>query len=688
MFKKYSQPKSNLGNVLAVVMCCLTTLHPSLSYSAGNWTSAPVTIGNGQHPQIVTDATGIATAIWISNDPTARVQASRFINAAWTTPVNISTTGNASHPRLIISGNGIVTAVWQQQTNDDSVIYASRFNGNWSTPTAISAASGNAVHPQVTVDGNGIVTTVWQQLTGNQSLIQAGRFTGSAWTSPTAISAVNAFSQFPEVLALGNGDVLAVWGNFPAGLGGSTDSLIQGTRWNGSSWTLPVSISEANHHAQTPRLAPSGSGAQTVWQQDDGNLGWVIASAMFTSSNWSIPVMLTPTGEFARHPVVRGDETGKVWAVWERNEGLYWSVRGATFANGSWSAPSLLESSTNDQRDPTLGVDNQGTGIAVWQRDDGSYDRIHSVRSTNSGWTGGEDISDANQNAQAPQIVTDSLGNATVVWQAFTGGSWVIQSKRGYQKLVGLFSAILPTARSVQVGQPATAFGTIVNATGSPVTGCYLALPSNPLVAATFSYQTTNANNALIGTANTPVNIPVGGSQGFVFGITPTGSFNATNIPIVFDCSNTNQAPSQTGLNTFLLSASATPTPDMIAIGGTTSNDAVLRIPSPTGIHAFGTAAVNIGASGLITATADTGGVNLPLTITICQTNSSTGACLAPPSSSVSSTVNTNQSATYAVFVKADGAVAFNPAVNRIFLRLSSGGIVRGATSVAVTTGG
>jgi hypothetical protein len=88
----------------------------------------------------------------------------------------------------------------------------------------------------------------------------------------------------------------------------------------------------------------------------------------------------------------------------------------------------------------------------------------------------------------------------------------------------------------------------------------------------------------------------------------------------------------------------------------------------------------------LVTATADTGGVTLPITLTLCQTNPVTGACLATPTTSVSSTINTNQSATYAVFAQAAGAIPFNPAVNRIFLRLSSGGVVRGATSVAVMT--
>jgi hypothetical protein len=145
-------------------------------------------------------------------------------------------------------------------------------------------------------------------------------------------------------------------------------------------------------------------------------------------------------------------------------------------------------------------------------------------------------------------------------------------------------------------------------------------------------------------------------------------------------------APSQTGLNTFLLSASVIEPPDLVAIGATPSQDGVLRIPGPSGIQAFGTAAVNIGSSGEITATADTGGISLPLILSLCQTNPATGACLAPPSPISQGMVVTNQSVTYAVFAQAIGIIPFNPAVNRIFLRLSSGGVVRGATSVAVTT--
>ena len=250
----------------------------------------------------------------------------------------------------------------------------------------------------------------------------------------------------------------------------------------------------------------------------------------------------------------------------------------------------------------------------------------------------------------------------------------------------GLFSAVLPYARSVPIGQPATAFGTLINATGVDAIGCALALPVSPAIPATFNYQTTNASNQLVGTPNTPVDIPAWGSQSFIFGITPGSAFAATDIPIVFDCANTLRAPSQVGLNTFLLSASSTPVPDMVAIGATPSGDGVLRLPGSNGVHAFATAAVNIGGAGEVTATVDTGGVPLPLALTVCQTHPVTGACVFPPAASTTSALATNASATYAVFAQASGAIPLDPAGKRIFLRLSSGGVVRGATSVAVTT--
>jgi len=77
----------------------------------------------------------------------------------------------------------------------------------------------------------------------------------------------------------------------------------------------------------------------------------------------------------------------------------------------------------------------------------------------------------------------------------------------------------------------------------------------------------------------------------------------------------------------------------------------------------------------------------LPLTLTLCQTNPANGACLASPTPTVTTQINAGQTPTFAVFVKANGTVPFDPAVNRIAVRFrDAGGAIRGATSVAART--
>jgi hypothetical protein len=247
-----------------------------------------------------------------------------------------------------------------------------------------------------------------------------------------------------------------------------------------------------------------------------------------------------------------------------------------------------------------------------------------------------------------------------------------------------LLAAILPTTRSVVTGTLATAFATIINTGLTNATACSLSLP--PGFPGTFLYQKTNASNVPVGTQNTPVDIPAGGSQSFVFGVTPTIDLNAADIGIIFSCTNTVAAASVSGLDTFGLTSSPIPTPDMIAVGSTLTNDGVVSVPV-SGTNVFATASVDIGAPGDITATVDDNGKGLPLVITLCRTNPVTGVCTVPPTpaASTTSTLATNEIATYTVTVQASAGIPFDPANSRLFLRLkTSDGITRGATSVAV----
>ena len=250
---------------------------------------------------------------------------------------------------------------------------------------------------------------------------------------------------------------------------------------------------------------------------------------------------------------------------------------------------------------------------------------------------------------------------------------------------VPLVASVLPGSRSVQVGSPASAFATIINAGNTAATDCSIAPQTS--VPADFAYQTTDSNNALIGTPNTPVDIAAGGSQSYVFAFTPTAPFSPTDVLLTFDCTNTDPAPITVGLNSLLLVADSGPVPDIVALGATLSNDAIVNLSS-TGV--FAVATVNVGSGDTITVSADTGSVSLPVSIALCQTDPATGVCInpaVPDSGPVTTLIAANATPTFAFFVTGTNVVPFDPANNRIFVRFKdSAGVTRGSTSVAVRT--
>ena len=126
--------------------------------------------------------------------------------------------------------------------------------------------------------------------------------------------------------------------------------------------------------------------------------------------------------------------------------------------------------------------------------------------------------------------------------------------------------------------------------------------------------------------------------------------------------------------------------PDTIALMATISGDGVVRIPGSGGLQLFAIGSANVGVTGTIVVSADTGGVALPLTLMVCETNSGTGACLAPPTPTVTVSYPGGTTKSFAFFAQASGSIAFDPANNRVFARLKQAGVLRGATSAAVCT--
>jgi len=129
-----------------------------------------------------------------------------------------------------------------------------------------------------------------------------------------------------------------------------------------------------------------------------------------------------------------------------------------------------------------------------------------------------------------------------------------------------------------------------------------------------------------------------------------------------------------------------------ITVSGPVTDVVSAVLPSSRSVQVGGTATafatmINVGAGGAITATADTGAASLPIAFGLCQTDPATGACRGPVGPTATAQVDAGATPTFAMFATAGGPISFDPAGHRIFVRFrDAGGVIRGATSVAVRT--
>ena len=251
-----------------------------------------------------------------------------------------------------------------------------------------------------------------------------------------------------------------------------------------------------------------------------------------------------------------------------------------------------------------------------------------------------------------------------------------------------IVASVLPGSRSVQTGKPATIFASLVNTGTAALNGCQVALPVGSPSGLSLSYQTTNpSTNALTGTPNTPATVAgKDGLQTFLVTFQSSTAFVASDMALDFDCLGVGPAAVTAGVDTVDLTYSTTAIADIIALAATASDNGIAEIPSG-GTGAFAVASANVGVGSSIIVSVDTGTATLPLTPTICQSNPSTGACLATPGSSVTVDFTAGSTPTFSIFLAASGTIPLNPAASRVFVNFEdSTGALHGSTSVAVET--
>lgn len=250
-----------------------------------------------------------------------------------------------------------------------------------------------------------------------------------------------------------------------------------------------------------------------------------------------------------------------------------------------------------------------------------------------------------------------------------------------------LVAAILPGARSVASGTPATVFASLINTGTTALDDCRIVLPgyANAFDWA-MQYQTTDPRtNQPTGSPGTPVTVAGGnGIATFAIAVSSTAQAGSVQaVPLVFACDGVPPAPTIDGVDSFDLVVSNLPIPDIIALSATPSQDGVLHVPEGAAA-AFAVASTNIGATAPVTVAADLSAASLPASATLCQTDPASGQCLAPPSASLSLDYAAGTAPTFSVFVQASGAIPFDPAGSRVAVTFS--GTVQGQPFIATTS--
>jgi len=307
------------------------------------------------------------------------------------------------------------------------------------------------------------------------------------------------------------------------------------------------------------------------------------------------------------------------------------------------------------------------------------------------------DVTDSGNQILSRDIqVANPSGNATntralesaAVGQSFEAIEhlWIPSNAVSESPGTQLAAAVLPSSRSGREGAVVTAFVTILNAGAAPAEQCAIGLLES--VPATLSYQATNpATNELIGAPDTPVSIPVAGGASFIISLRLDGVFDPLDAGLAFQCANAPPVIPLAGINTLLLSSSASPIADVIALVATPSNDGIVRLNSQ-GVGFFSVSSINVGDSASISVSAETFGDAIPVSVQICQTDPATAVCLnpsTPTSMPVDLTIASGDAPTFSVFANASSTISADAAKRRIRVVFTdSGGDVRGATSVAV----
>jgi len=363
----------------------------------------------------------------------------------WSTAQNIETVAeNASFPQIATDPSGNAIAVWMQEFEGQSRIWTNRYNketDNWTTASLIenTVAEGSAQFPQIAMDKNGNGLVVWKQNQGFNYSIWSSyyNFSDSTWSDAQLIGIVDEASvAYSEVVFDNQGNAIAVWNQTDG-----DENSIWANRYSAinNSWGIAEAIEQTIDDTYEPKIAIDNNGnALVIWHQRDGAVKSIWANRYSAINNsWGTPVVIETGDGDARladgvsNAQIAIDTAGNGIAVWSQNDGTEDSiwVNRYDFATTSWGAASLIENDAGYARAPKVAMDSHGNAMVLWYQDNGVVDttRFNRYSVITNSWGTASEIEAGAGHAYEQQIAFDASNNALAVWKQADGGVFSIR---------------------------------------------------------------------------------------------------------------------------------------------------------------------------------------------------------------------------------------------------------------------
>ncbi|RLJ05337.1 MAG: hypothetical protein DRP18_03320, partial [Candidatus Aenigmatarchaeota archaeon] len=264
---------------------------------------------------------------------------------------------------LARTSNGYLHAVYVREVDGyDRPCYArSTDNGNTWTEEYVFSANTNGYSPSIGVDSENNLHVVWDDDSG----LMYAKYSGTAWTEPIKLADVIEDIDNPALAIDGNDNIHVVWNDYN---GTSNYYQIRYIKYNGSSWSSVMNLTNSNYNSVDPSIAIDyNNHIHVVWSEEDSsNISQIYYRRSTTSGeSWGSIEQITSESDDQSQPAIAVDTNNNLHVVFTS----FWLDNGQiryVKYDGSWSGITNLSEYATGFSSPTISISLQNVIDVVW----------------------------------------------------------------------------------------------------------------------------------------------------------------------------------------------------------------------------------------------------------------------------------------------------------------------------------